>query len=99
MKTKGVVFSGTSIVCGGLVVKMSPELIQEIMGWIILIIGVISAVLSIVNTILSWYKKAKEDGKVTVDELIELNTELQREVDRLNLRLMEKEEDKDVSQD
>ena len=85
--------------CGGLVVKMSPELIQEIMGWIILIVGVISAILSIVNTILSWYKRAKEDGKVTVDELIELNTELQREVDRLNLKLMEKEEDADGSQD
>lgn len=94
-----MVFSGTSIVCGGLVLKMSPELIQEIMGWIILIIGVISAILSIVNTILSWYKRAKEDGRVTVDELIELNTELQREVDRLNLELMEKEENTDGSQD
>lgn len=103
MKTKSIVFSGASITCGSLVLGMRPEMIQEIISWIIVIIGIISAVLSIVNTVLNWYNEKKEKidgGEMGVEDYQELVKELQKEIDRYEQMLMiEKEEDKDVNQD
>lgn len=103
MKAKDIVFSGTSIACGSLVLGMGPEMIQEIISWIIVIIGIISAVLSIVNTILNWYNKKKEKidkGEMEVEDYQELINELHKEIDHYEQILMiEKEEDKDVNQD
>ncbi len=103
MKTKSIVFSGTSITCGSIVLGMKPEMIQEIISWIIVIIGIISAVLSIVNTILDWYNKKKEKidkGEMEVEDYQELIKELHKEIDQYEQILMiEKEEDKDVNQD
>lgn len=103
LKAKDIVFSGTSITCGSLVLKMEPEMIQGIISWIIVIIGIISAVLSIVNTILKWYNEKKEKidgGGMEVEDYQELINELQKEIDRYEQILMiEKEEDKNVSQD
>ncbi len=103
MKTKSIVFSGASITCGSLVLGMRPEMIQEIISWIIVIIGIISAVLSIVNTILKWYNEKKEKidgGGMGVEDYQELINELHKEIDRYEQILMiEKEEDKDVNQD
>jgi len=103
LKAKDIVFSGTSIACGSLVLGMEPEMIQEIISWIIIIIGIISAVLSIVNTVLNWYNEKKEKidkGEMEVEDYQELIKELHKEIDRYEQILMiEKEEDKDVSQD
>ena len=103
MKAKDIVFSGTSITCGSIVLGMRPEMIQEIISWIIVIIGIISAVLSIVNTVLNWYNEKKEKidkGEMEVEDYQELINELHREIDHYEQILMiEKEEDKDVSQD
>ena len=103
MKTKSIVFSGTSITCGSIVLGMKPEMIQEIISWIIVIIGIISAVLSIVNTILDWYNKKKEKidkGEMEVEDYQELIKELHKEIDQYEQILMiEKEEDKDVNKD
>lgn len=103
LKTKSIVFSGTSITCGSIVLGMKPEMIQEIISWIIVIIGIISAVLSIVNTILDWYNKKKEKidkGEMEVEDYQELIKELHKEIDQYEQILMiEKEEDKDVNQD
>ena len=103
MKAKDIVFSGTSITCGSLVLRMGPEMIQGIISWIIVIIGIISAVLSIVNTILKWYNEKKEKidkGEMEVEDYQELVKELHKEIDRYEQMLMiEKEEDKDVNQD
>lgn len=103
LKTKSIVFSGTSITCGSIVLGMKPEMIQEIISWIIVIIGIISAVLSIVNTILDWYNKKKEKidkGEMEVEDYQELIKELHKEIDQYEQILMiEKEEDKDVNKD
>ena len=103
LKAKDIVFSGTSITCGSLVLGMEPEMIQGIISWIIVIIGIISAVLSIVNTVLKWYNEKKEkidSGGMRVEDYQELISELHKEIDRYEQILMiEKEEDKDVSQD
>lgn len=103
LKTKSIVFSGTSITCGSIVLGMKPEMIQEIISWIIVIIGIISAVLSIVNTILDWYNKKKEKidkGEMEVEDYQELIKELHKEIDQYEQILMiGKEKDKDVNQD
>ena len=103
MKTKSIVFSGTSITCGSIVLGMKPEMIQEIISWIIVIIGIISAVLSIVNTILDWYNKKKEKidkGEMGVEDYQELIKELHKEIDQYEQILMiGKEKDKDVNKD
>lgn len=103
MKTKSIVFSGTSITCGSIVLGMKPEMIQEIISWIIVIIGIISAVLSIVNTVLNWYNEKKEKidgGEMGVEDYQELIKELHKEIDQYEQILMiGKEKDKDVNKD
>ncbi len=51
---------------------------SEVLQIISLIITIIGALISmILIPILSWYKKAKQDGKITIDEVIEGGETLQ----------------------
>ena len=64
-----LVSSAVTIVCGAVDVE-STESIESI---ILLTIGIISAIISLGFNIWSWYVKAKSDGKITSDEIDELN--------------------------
>ena len=59
------IVSGTAVVVGEASVESTLRVIA-------LIIAIISGVLSISFTCINWYKKAKADGKVTVEEVGEL---------------------------
>lgn len=51
---------------------------SEVLQIISLVITIIGALISmILIPILSWYKKAKQDGKITIDEVIEGGETLQ----------------------
>lgn len=59
---------------------------NEIFQWISLGLTILSVLLSICFTIYKWYKKANQDGMVTVEELEELSDEIGHMKDKLEKR-------------
>lgn len=45
--------------------------IKEILGIIVLVVSLIGTTVKIALNIINWYKKAKEDGKITKEEIDE----------------------------
>ena len=67
----GIIGTGLSAV--GTAIQTS-----EVLQIISLVITIVGALISmILIPILSWYKKAKQDGKITIDEVIEGGETLQ----------------------
>ena len=57
---------------------------NEILQTISLIITIIGAIVSIVIVpIISWYREAKKDGKITKDEVEDLSKTIDKSVDEL----------------
>lgn len=56
---------------------------EDIIRVIMLIIGCVSAIVSLAYNIYCWYTKAKADGKITADEFAELNDELDKAFDNI----------------
>ena len=70
---------------------------QEILQIVSLIITILGGIISfIVIPILNWYRKAKEDGKITIDEIKEGTETLEDGIDKLHKEIKEKEGDKDA---
>ena len=57
---------------GSAVTILTGTLAQDIMQIILLVIGVASALFSLFVNIYTWWKKAKQDGKITQEEVDEL---------------------------
>lgn len=68
---------------------------KEIFEIISLVLSIAISVLIIVSKIISWYKKAKEDGKITSDEINEGIDIMTDGLESLNDKLKDKEEKKD----
>lgn len=58
---------------GSAVTILTGSLSQDVMQIILLVIGICSALFSLFVNIYTWWKKAKEDGKISKEELDELN--------------------------
>lgn len=56
----------------GLTIGIDLASSKEILGLILVILNIIVLVVSMVLKIITWFKKAKEDGQITKDELEEL---------------------------
>ena len=70
---------------------------QEILQIVSLIITILGGIISfIVIPILNWYRKAKEDGKITIDEIKEGAETLEDGINKLDKEIKEKEGDKDA---
>jgi len=67
---------------------------DEMLKWINLILSIVTALVTIAYTIYRWYKRAKKDSKVTIDEVGELLDEVHTELDKTKEQL-DKGEDKD----
>lgn len=61
-----------SYVCNGVGVVFSAIQTNEVLSWISWIITLLATLLSISFTLWKWYRKAKEDGKITKEEIDEL---------------------------
>lgn len=72
---------------------------DEMLKWINLILSIVTALVTIAYTIYRWYKRAKKDGKVTIDEVGELLDEVHTELDKTkeNLDKGEKKDENDRS--
>lgn len=55
---------------------------NEIFQYISLILTILSTLVAIAFTIYKWYKKAKEDGKITEEEVEELKDDIKEELDK-----------------
>ena len=51
----------------------TSALSQDVMQIILMVLGIISALVSLAYNIYKWYKKAKADGKIDDKDLDELN--------------------------
>lgn len=73
---------------------------QEILQIISLVITIIGGLVSlIIIPILNWYNKAKKDGKITTDELIEGAETLKDGIEALDDKINEKEKEHDQRED
>lgn len=52
---------------------------NEVFQLAMLILSIISTIITIANVFIKWYNKAKEDGKITSEELQELGKQLAEE--------------------
>ena len=57
---------------GSGVTMITALLTTDVLQIILTVIGIISAIVSLAYNIYQWYRKAKEDGKITPDEVEEL---------------------------
>lgn len=67
-----LLMSGGTMVCLTNTVTQPNQAMQTVNMIITIVVGVVT----LAYTIFKWYKKAKEDGKITVDEIKELGEDL-----------------------
>lgn len=68
MKNNGAIGWSCSAVSSVLTIVQTNQIFQLIC----LILTAISTLISIITSVIIWYKKAKADGKITLEELEEL---------------------------
>ena len=64
-------------VCGSIMAVCGITQVNEMFQLIQVIVGVVSGVFAIAYTIFKWYNKAKQDGKITPQEIKELKDDLE----------------------
>ena len=57
---------------GSGVTIMTGVLSQEVFQYVLLVLGILSAAFSLFVNVYTWWKRAKEDGKITKEEAEEL---------------------------
>lgn len=72
------IFSWTGSIFGTIFTALQTN---EIMQYISLALTILSTLFAIAFTIYKWYKKATEDGKITKDEVKELEDDLKDVLD------------------
>lgn len=55
---------------------------NEIMQIVQLILAIVGTIVTLAYTIYKWYKKAKQDGKITYEELTELEEDIKEVIDK-----------------
>ena len=71
---------------------MTATQAEEVFMWIQLGITILTFLVSLAYTIYRWYRKAKSDGKISIDEVEDLIEEIADEVDELKEKIDSKEE-------
>jgi len=67
-----------SWVCSGITCVLASISVEQVTNIILLIIGILSALVSLAYNIYVWYNKAKQDGKITTDEVKNLKNEVDK---------------------
>lgn len=55
----------------GIILGVDISLTKDILGIVLVILNIIVLIVSLCLKLLAWWKKAKEDGKITEDEIQE----------------------------
>lgn len=64
-------------------VQISAEGLENIFSIICLCLTCLSVLISLVLKVIEWYNKAKEDGKISADEIRELNEDIKNSTDEI----------------
>ena len=67
-----------SLISSAITIICSAANVEEVGSIILLVIGIISAVVSLGFNIWSWYLKAHADGKISHEEVEELKTTVEK---------------------
>lgn len=71
---------GVGSLIGGILTALQYD---EVLRWINLALAIMSALTTIAYTIYKWYKSAKKDGHIDIDEVGDLLNRLQDETDKM----------------
>lgn len=82
-----------SWICSGFTILTSLGF-EDIIRVILLVLGCVSALVSLAYNIYCWYKKAKKDGKIDKDEIKELNDVINKGIDDVKTLTDNNKEDK-----
>lgn len=81
-----------SWLCSAFTTFLAVTCTEEVMRIILLVLGVISAVVSLLYNLYLWYKKAKSDGKVTKEEIEEAVDIIKQGVEDIDKEVKKSEE-------
>ena len=79
-----------SWLASGVTTLIGATSVEEVTGVILTIVGIVSALFSLAFNIYCWYKKAKEDGKITKEEAKEAVDILNNGIKEINDATKEK---------
>lgn len=74
--------SAISTLSGFLGVVFSTQITNEILNVILTILSIVSIILSLTLTIIKWWKGAKSDGKITIDETEDIISKSKEIIDK-----------------
>lgn len=67
----------------GVIAILSALQVDEALKWVNLILAIVTALTTLAFTIWKWYKVAKADGKITIDEIGDLAEKMKTEADKI----------------
>lgn len=73
----------TGYVGSGFIAVLGALQIDEALKWVNLVLAIITAITTLAFTIWKWYKVAKSDGKITIDEIGDLAEKIKTEGDKI----------------
>lgn len=83
-----------SWICSGFTI-LTGLAVEDIIRVILLVLGCVSALVSLSYNIYCWYQKAKKDGKIDKEEIKELNDVINKGIDDVKTLTDINKEDKD----
>ncbi len=95
IKEEIAMFSGD-----GILALLTASQTNELLQWISLALTILTTIVTLAFTIYKWWKKAKADGQITIDEVEELIKDIDKaKSDTENIiKSVTKEEEKDDDQ-
>lgn len=92
LKEEIAMFSGD-----GILALLTASQTNELLQWISLALTILTTIVTLAFTIYKWWKKAKADGQITIDEVEELIKDIDKaKSDTENIiKSVTKEEEKD----
>ncbi len=70
--------------CGsGFIAILGALQLDEALKWVNLVLAIVTAVTTLAFTIWKWYKTAKADGKITIDEIGDLAGRMKEEAGKI----------------
>lgn len=83
---------GVGSLLGGILTALQYD---EVLRWVNLALAILSAVTTIAYTVYKWWKSARKDGRVDIDEIGDLLEQLHDETGKLKESVDDKKEDED----
>lgn len=84
---KNKITDGFSWLMNGIGFTLTAVQTEQVFKIISLILTILATLLSILYTLYSWWKKAKKDGKIEPNEVLELKEEIDKERGKIDEKI------------